>query len=159
MNTKSFVFIKLILVRIKISDSLIIGYRITSINAERKDVKPGRIDVNSTPKVVSIEKRKRALGIVFEFVTIYNPNMGHIKINGELLYREKNLKQVLSYWKKNGKLPAKTDIEVKNFLFRKCLTLGVTLSEQLNLPPPVMFPVLAPKKDRSKDEDRTRYIG
>jgi len=156
-NNKSLVFTKSILVR-QISDNLIIAYRITSITAERRDVQTRRIDVNSTPKIVSVEKRKKDLGIGFEFLTIYNPNMGQVRIIGELLYREKNLKEVLNYWEKNGKLPEKTDIEVKNFLFRKCLTLGVTLSEQLNLPPPVMFPMLAEKKEL-REEDKTTYIG
>jgi len=140
---------------------LIIAYRITSITAERKSVQANRIDVNSTPKIVSVEKRKRDVGIGFEFLTVYNPNMGQIKINGEVLYREKTLNEVLDCWKNNGKLPEKTDVEVKNFLFRKCLTLGVALSEQLNLPPPVMFPVLAYKEKLKEEEkkDRTRYIG
>lgn len=138
---------------------MIIGYRINSIKAERKDVKTRRIDVNSTPKIIFVGKEKRVLKIGFEFLTVYNPNMGEIKIDGELLYKEKNVKEILNYWEKNGKLPMKIDIEVKNFLFRKCLSLGVALSEQLNLPPPVMFPMLVSKKDRSKEEEKTRYIG
>lgn len=138
---------------------MIIAYRITSITAERKEVQASRIDISSTPKIVSVERKKKDLGIGFEFTIVYNPNMGQIKITGELLYREKSLKEVLDYWKRNGKLSERTDIEVKNFLFRKCLTLGVALSEQLNLPPPVMFPMLAPQKDKLKEEDKTTYIG
>jgi hypothetical protein len=144
----------------------IIGYQITSMNAERKNLQSKRIDIGSTPKIIAVEEKEikmaekqQALGIGFEFLTVYKAEgneMGEIKIVGELLYTEKNLKKVLDFWKKKNRLPDEADIEVKNFLFRKCLTLGIFISENLQLPPPVMFPVLVQRKEK---EDETRYIG
>jgi hypothetical protein len=144
----------------------IIGYQIISMNAEREKIQGKRFDISSTPKITSVEEREIRMGekqkvlvIGFEFLTVYKAEgnqIGEIKIVGELLYAEKNLKNVLNFWGKKNKLPEDVDIEVKNFLFRKCLSLGIFISENLQLPPPVMFPVLIPKKE---SEDKTRYIG
>lgn len=139
----------------------IVGYNISSIVAERRALPAKKININSTPRITSVEDRivpitkRDTLAIGFEFLTTYSPNIGQIKINGELLYVGKDMKDILTFWKNKRSLPKEVDIVVKNFLFRKCLTLGVNLSEQLQLPPPLMFPMLAPKKD----EERTSYIG
>jgi hypothetical protein len=144
----------------------IIGYQITLMNAGRKNFQLKKIDIGSTPKITNVEEKEikmaekqQALAIGFEFLTVYKSEgdqVGEIKIVGELLYTEKNLKKILDFWKKKNRLLDQVDIEVKNFLFRKCLTLGIFISENLQLPPPVMFPVLIPRKEK---EEETRYIG
>lgn len=141
----------------------IIGFSISSINAERKNVTVNRLDINSTPKITSVEERTitvagkvDALAIGFEFLTAYNPDVGQIKINGELIYTSsENPKKIVKTWNKDKKLPDDVDIEVKNFLFRKCLTIGIDMSENLQLPPPLAFPMIIPKKE----DEKTRYIG
>lgn len=137
----------------------IIGYHISSISAERKDASTEKIDINSTPKINSVEQKdmtfpikQPALAISFEFETIYTPDIGEIRIAGELLYSSKNLKKISEFWIKRNKLPEDIDAEVRNFLFRKCLSLGVNLSENLQLPPPIMFPVVS-------SSDENSYIG
>jgi len=139
----------------------VIGYNISSIQAERRNAQAKKIDISSTPRINSVIERdltfparQSALAIGFEFKTTYNPDIGQIKFVGELLYSDKNNKKILDFWNKKSKLPEQVDIEIKNFLFRKCLTLGIGISENLQLPPPIMFPVLSQKKD----EDM-RYIG
>ena len=140
----------------------IIGYSIKSVIAERKGNVSQQLNINSTPKITSVDKKevnlggkKEVLNIGFEFVTEYKPDVGRIKIVGELFYTGKNDKGVLKEWEKNKKLPIDVDAEVKNFLFRKCLTIGINLSEQLQLPPPLMFPIVVPKKE----EESKKYIG
>lgn len=139
----------------------IIGYNISSIQAERRNLQAKKIDISSTPRINSVIERNLtfpakqiALAISFEFKTSYNPDIGQIKFVGELLYSDKNTKKILDFWDKKNKLPDNVDMEVKNFLFRKCLILGINISENLQLPPPIMFPALSQKKD----ED-TKYIG
>lgn len=140
----------------------VIGFSISSINAERKNVTVNRLDINSMPKITSVEERTitvagkvDALAVGFEFLTTYNPDVGQIKINGELVYTSEDSKKVLKVWNKDKKLPDAVDAEIKNFLFRKCLTIGIDMSENLQLPPPLAFPMIVPKKE----EERTRYIG
>lgn len=147
---------------------MIVGFVIKSITAERKNPAKGRIDINSTPRILSIIKSKdgfmkkeNPLNIEFEFVTRYEPNVGIIRISGNMLYVGKKIKDTLKDWEKNGKVPKEVEIEVKNFLFRKCLTIGVNLSENMQLPPPLIFPrvMSKPTKLVSKSEQDLSYIG
>ena len=119
---------------------MIVGFSITSISAERKSVPRGRIDINSSPKISSVKKSKMGflkketpLSIGFEFVTRYEPKVGQIRIKGHVLYLGENMKKTLKTWEKEKKFPKAVDTEVKNFLFRKCLTIGVNLSESMQL--------------------------
>lgn len=147
---------------------MIVGFGIKSISAERKNVPKGRVDINSTPKILSITKSKagflkkqKPLNIEFEFITKYKPNIGEIRISGNVLYLGKKLDETLKAWEKRKKIPKEVDIEVKNFLFRKCLTIGVNLSENMQLPPPLIFPrvMSRPQKVVSRPEGDLSYIG
>ena len=142
------------------------GYNITNIAAERKNMKNPvqKIDVNSTPYIKHVEERdvtfvnkETALAIGFEFITIYSPNIGEIRINGEIMYTTNDTKKVVKHWNKEKKLPDDVETEVKNFLFRKCLGIGIDLSEDMQLPPPLGFPVLV--KEEPKEDTTSKYIG
>ncbi len=134
----------------------VFGYNLSSISAERKEVKKiEKLDVNSAPKIVSVEERtidvgikQDTLAIGFEFSTMYSPNIGHIKLKGEVLYVSKDNKKVLKDWKKDKRLPQDVDIEVKNFLFKRCLLLGIDLSDSLQLPLPIVFPTIVPEEGK-----------
>ena len=144
---------------------MIVGFSVKSIFAERKGIPRGRIDINSTPKIISIKKSKRGflkknkpLNIEFKFHTRYEPNIGEIKIMGNVFYVGKKMKNIMKMWEKEKKLPKEVDMEIKNFLFRKCLSIGLNLSENMQLPPPLIFPRVVPKKVLTKKAD-LRYIG
>ena len=141
----------------------IVGFHIKSISAKRKTIPKGRIDINSTPKIVSVtkskvglKKKEDSLNISFEFTTEYKPGIAEIKMIGNVMYLGNKVKIGVNMWKKEKKLPREIEVEVKNFLFRKCLSIGIDLSEQMNLPPPLLFPRIMPKKEREAD---LRYIG
>lgn len=140
---------------------MIVGFGIKSISAERKTIPRGRIDISSTPKIVSVNwpdtkvfTKKKPANIEFEFITKYEPNIAEIKISGYVLYLGKNVNDLIKKWEKDKIFPKEVDMEVKNFLFRKCLTLGVNLSENMQLPPPLIFPRVVQNKQAD-----LRYIG
>jgi len=142
---------------------MIVGFSIKTINAERKDMPKGRIDINSTPKIISVSDAKvdfiskqKPLSVEFEFTTKYEPEVGEIRILGNVFYVGKNMKDTLKVWKKDKILSKEVDIEVKNFLFRKCLSIGMNLSENMQLPPPLIFPRVMPKQ---KEKEDLTYIG
>ena len=117
--------------------------------------------VNSKPKIVSVNwpklkvfTKKKPVNIEFEFITKYEPNVAEIKISGHVLYLGKKTKDIIKKWEKSKIFPREVDMEIKNFLFRKCLTLGVNLSESMQLPPPLIFPRVVQKKKAD-----LRYIG
>jgi len=140
--------------------SMIVGFSIKTISADRKDLPRGRIDINSTPRITSIEEskmgflNKKPLSIEFEFITRYEPRIAEIRILGNVLYLGKDIKNTIKLWKEKKVIPKEVDIEIKNFLFRKCLSIGMDLSENMQLPPPLMFPRVVPKQ-----KEELTYIG
>lgn len=142
----------------------IVGFHIKKISAQRKNIRKGRIDINSTPIITSVKRSKvglarkeNSLDVGFEFVTEYKPDVGSIKLTGNVMYLDKDWKDGLESWDKNKKLTKNIEMEVKNFLFRKCLGIGISLSEEMGLPPPLFFPRIMPK--RKEEERDLRYIG
>jgi len=143
---------------------LIIGFSITKMEAEKKKPPIGRIDISSTPKILDVkylEKKpccsdKPAIEVFFEFSTDYQPEIGHIKFNGYLLYTNENVKETFEEWKRGKRLPEDVEIEIKNFLLFRCLRIGLDVSEALQLPPPFLFPQI---KEKPKfEEEKTSYI-
>ena len=82
-------------------------------------------------------------------------------MNGELVYTSKDAKKIVKEWTKDKKLPIEIDAEIKNYLFRKCLTFSLGITEQLQLPAPIGFPVIVPQKEGESQEPdkKTSYIG
>ena len=140
----------------------VIGYSIKSIAAEKKKEAGGQVNINSSQNIVAVDSREinifgkqSPLVIQFDFTTTYDPGIGTIKLSGEVFYAAEDDKKIVKDWKKDKKLPENVDLEVKNFLLKKCLSLGLEISEEMQLPPPLIFPMVVPKKEEQKVE----YIG
>ena len=111
------------------------------------------IKVNSVPRINEVKEvsipsigNKKVLSLAFEFVTNYDPNVGEVKIGGDLLYMADNNAAILKEWKKDKKLPEKSSLEVLNYLFRRCLLKVSNIAEDLQLPPPIPMPRVKPKE-------------
>jgi hypothetical protein len=138
----------------------VVGMKLDSISGSRdKTQMKGEVKINSMPRVVSVKEitvpgmKKKVLAMGFDFVTRYDPSLGEVKVEGEILYDSGSMAKILSHWKKSKRLPKDVDIEILNHLFRHCLLRISNLAEMLQLPPPLRFPVVRPK------EDQTSYIG
>lgn len=141
----------------------IVGFYLRSVDAKRKGPPKERIDINTKVNIVNIEKgsigiknKEAALDISFEFFTVYEPNVGEMRLEGNVLYVGSKVNEALKLWKKEKKIVPEVDVEVKNFLFRKCMTIEINLAENMSLPPPLMFPTVVMNK---KEQGDTRYIG
>ena len=141
-----------------ILDSMaIIGYRIDTIHVERKEGRRNaKININSTVSLKNVVEDKiqqpaktSMLKISFEFASVYEPNLGEVRIEGEVYYTGKNIKNELKKWRKDKKFSSDVDAEIRNFLLRKGLVLATTLSDIVQLPPPVPMPVIRPKTKKS----------
>jgi hypothetical protein len=138
----------------------VVGMKLDSITGSRdKPQMRGEVKINSIPKIVSVKEitvpgvNKKVISMGFEFTTRYDPSLGMVKVEGEILYASDSKAKILSHWKKNKSLPKDIDIEVLNHLFRHSLLKISNIAEMLQLPPPLRFPVVRPK------EDQTSYIG
>jgi len=133
----------------------IIGMKFDSMEGKReKMVDKGEIKVNSTPRITSAKLislpsiNKKALALNFDFVTTYSPEIGEVKISGELLYMSEENPKILKQWQSKKSLPENVNIEVLNHLFRQCLLKVANIADDLQLPPPLAIPRVAPKQQK-----------
>jgi len=141
---------------------MIIGYNFAKIEAERSKDIGGKVDISSSVKITSVEEKElevfnkqKVLEIGFEFTVEYKEGFGKIHMIGTLLYDGKEAKDASKMWKKDKKIPESIDLEVKNFLFKKCLTLAILLADEIRFPSPIPFPMVVP----AKKEENKSYIG
>ncbi|MBU5689575.1 MAG: hypothetical protein QXM68_01405 [Candidatus Aenigmatarchaeota archaeon] len=142
----------------------VVGYYIRSIEAKRRNPTKDRVDINTNLKITAMEKanvgiknKEPSIDISFELHTRYEPDVGEISMEGNVMYIGPNINEALKMWKNEKKILQDVDIEVKNFLLRKCMTIEINLAENMGLPPPIMFPTVIPADKRPQGD--TRYIG
>ncbi|MBI4181749.1 MAG: hypothetical protein HY520_02170 [Candidatus Aenigmarchaeota archaeon] len=135
----------------------IIGLNFTAVQATRSN-KPvsGEIKVNSTPTITAVKEitmrslKDKAITMEFEFATDYQPDIGEIKLGGNIVFIADNNKDVLDQWGKEKTLPEDVSVEILNHLFRRCLVKIATLAEDLQLPPPLDIPRVVKKAAAEK---------
>jgi hypothetical protein len=137
-----------------------IGFTLTSIraNIDEKEIEKGpEVTINSTPTILSLEKKDLNIGKVksvllvnFKFKTTYEPEIGEITLNGNVIFESDDIDKILKTWKDTKKLDDTIAVDVLNSIMRKCLAKVVYISDELRLPPPVRFPVVKAKEDTKK---------
>lgn len=135
----------------KILLTMIVGFGFTKLSAERKEAVKGKIDINNNVTIKDVkednfafgkDKQQNVLRFVFEFTSRYEPDVGNILFEGELLYLEepKKAKELLNDWKKDKKLPQEVMAGMLNTILTKCNVQALILSQEINLPPPIPLP-------------------
>ena len=131
----------------------IIGMKFDSMEAKRGKVpEKGEIKVNSTPRITEVKQMtlpsidRKVLALNFDFVTTYNPDIGDVRISGELLYVHPDSAKILKQWQAKKTLPEDTNVEILNHLFRQCLLKVANIADDLQLPPPLAIPRVSPKQ-------------
>ena len=130
---------------------MIVGIGFTKLSAEKGQAAKGKIDISNNVSVKDVQeddfslgkdKKQNVLRFIFEFTSKYEPNVGSILFEGELLYMEdpKKSKEILSDWKKDKKLPKELMDGLLNTILTKCNIQALILSQQVNLPPPIPLP-------------------
>ena len=130
---------------------MIVGFGFTKLSAEKGEIAKGKIDINNNVSIKDLQEDNFALGkdkqqnvlrFIFEFTSNYEPKIGKILFEGELLYMEesKKAKEILSGWKKDKKLPKELMGGLLNTILTKCNVQALILSQQVNLPPPIPMP-------------------
>jgi hypothetical protein len=137
----------------------IVGFNFTKLEAEKKEIVKGKVNINNNVSITGVEEKnlslandkQKVLSFTFEFLAKYDPNIGFIKLIGDVLFMDdaKKAKETLDGWKKEKKLPKEIMTGILNTVLNKCNIRALILSEQVNLPPPVQLPKLqvAQKKD------------
>jgi len=134
---------------------MIIGVNLTAIEAKTNmDFIKGDISVSTAPSITNVIKKdvgdiKDVLVVNFSFGINYKPDVGSMKMEGEVLYKTKDANNIVKQWKEDNQLDPDVAVAVLNAIFRKCLIKAIDLSGELRLPPPIKFPIVA--KERIKE--------
>ena len=143
---------------------MIVGFGFTKLSAEKKEAAKGKIDINNNVSIKDIKEdsfsfgsnKQNVIKFIFEFTSKYEPSVGNILFEGELLYMEdpKNTKEILSSWKKDKKIPKEIMGGLLNTILTKCNVQALILSQEVNLPPPIPMPKVQLQQQADKN-----YIG
>jgi len=129
---------------------MIVGFSFTKLSAEKNEAAKGKIDINNNVTIKNVEEADLSLGkekqnvvrFIFEFTSKYEPNVGAILFEGELLYLEdqKKIKEILSSWKQDKRVPKELMAGLLNTILTKCNVQALILSQEVNLPSPIPLP-------------------
>lgn len=134
----------------------ILGISFTKLGVEKTGSLQGAVNVQSNANIVSVDKleinigtkKQEVLKFVFNFVSIYQPNIAKISIDGELLWLDKpeEVEKLSKSWKKDKKIPNEVMSPVLNSVLAKSNIEALILSRELNLPPPIPLPKVEMKE-------------
>ena len=129
---------------------MIVGFGFTKLSAQRTEAAKGKIDINNNVSIKDVEEADISLGkdkqnvarFKFEFTSKYEPSVGDILFEGEILYMDdpKKIKELLSDWKKEKKVPKELMAGLLNTILTKCNIQALILSQEVNLPAPIPLP-------------------
>jgi len=144
----------------------IVSFVFDKISAEKIGNITGNVNINHNFNIKDVEKTtinlqgsKPVLKLFFDFAVNYEPNIGNVKMKGNLTYmgKEDEIKKLEDQWKKEKKLPMGITSMVANTILTKANIKALLLSQEVNLPPQIHLPKVTPKEiEEPKKED---YIG
>ena len=144
---------------------MIAGFGFTKLSAEKHEPAKGKIDINNNVSVKEAREDNFFIGkdkqgiikFIFEFTSKYEPAIGTILFEGEILYLDepKKIKEILNSWKKDKKISPEIMANLLNTILTKCNVQALILSQEINLPPPIPMP----KVQMAPPEEKENYIG
>ena len=143
---------------------MIVGFGFTKLSAEKKEGAKGKIDINNNVSIKDVvedsfsfdKDKQNVIKFIFEFTSKYEPAVGNILFEGEILYMDepKKTKEILASWKKDKKVPKELMAGLLNTILTKCNVQALILSQDVNLPPPIPLPKVQMAQPQEKN-----YIG
>ena len=130
-----------------------INYRINRIEGIRTSESANAVDVKSNFAIQSVKQQKNpafgtVLEVAFKFDVGYEPNVGIMKLEGILVYGEKDIDKKISEIGDKIKLESELVKALTTAIVRESLLEVIDLSKKLRLPVPIRLPSIemAPTK-------------
>lgn len=128
----------------------IVSFNFTKLEAEKKEAEKGKVNIKNNVTINEVQEKDLSLGnqkqkvisFTFEFTSTYEPNIGSIRLVGDVYYMDdsKKVKEILDDWKKDKRLPKELMTRILNVVLNKSNIQALILSEHVNLPPPIPLP-------------------
>ena len=129
----------------------IIGFNFRKITAERSPSgASGKINISNNVSVKKVEettipvgaKKQKTLKFTYEFITKYEPSLGTISIEGDILFLadEDKIDKTMKEWKKNKQIDKDILTPILNTILSRCSIKGLLISQDLSLPSPMQLP-------------------
>ena len=142
----------------------IVKVNLHKVNAERSlDSKGGQIKINNNVSIKNLEQMdfgvpgKKGLKFTFNFLCNYEPNLGKIDVEGQVVYvgEEKLVNEIKEGWDKDKKIPPAITQEVVNAALHKGNIQAIKISEEVNLPSPLPLPKIQNNPVVQKPAEKT----
>ena len=131
----------------------IVKINIHKLNAERSlKAKGGQVKINNNVSIKDVEdmsfavEGKKGLKFTFDFTCNYEPDLGKIAVEGQVLYvdEDKKIEDVKKSWDKDKKIPMEIMERIVNGALHKGNIQAIKISEDVNLPSPLPLPKVRP---------------
>jgi hypothetical protein len=124
---------------------MIAGFRLNKIFGERKTNENVTREMTQKVDIKSVKKSKNeVIGdhvlINFEFEYVFSPEAGEIKLEGDLMYRDADLENLVKEKDNKLELQPKILMEVTNFIFENAMIEVINTAKKLYLPVPLNVP-------------------
>lgn len=143
---------------------MIVSFTFSKISVQRAVGAPqGKINIHHDLHLLDVKEqtlrlqdKKKGVSFTFDFIVTYDPKVGQLLINGQVLYygTDKQINEILDSWKASKKVPPDVSLEVVNIILARCNVKALELAEDVNLPPHIPLPKL--EVDTQK---YSQYIG
>ncbi|MFA4952664.1 MAG: hypothetical protein WC584_00405 [Candidatus Pacearchaeota archaeon] len=138
----------------------LLGFNFNKINVERFPEKLGELKINtnidisdiSIVETEAIKSKEELLGIKFNYIINYEPQVAKIEFSGNLLISldSKITKDLLKKWE-NKEIPDDFRISLFNIIMRKSSIKALEFEEEMNLPYHIPMPVLKNPENSEKN--------
>jgi len=138
----------------------IMGINFTKMLVEKKKGAKGKINISNNVALTNAEKinlnfgssDQQSLKFSFDFASKYEPEVGSIKLEGEVIYLvdKKTADKIVKEWEKNKRLEQPTMTNVLNNVLNKCNIEALILSKEMGLPAPIPLPKVNPPEETKK---------
>ena len=136
----------------------IIGFNFTKVQVERKEGAAKQVNVQNNIGISGVEEAQvnigggtsKALKFNFFFHSTFEPELGHIKLDGEViaLFDASEAQTIMDGWKKDKKVPTEQATRVLNISLSKAQIMALLLSKEVNLPAPVQLPKIEAQQQK-----------
>ncbi len=140
----------------------IVKINVHKLNAQRSlNSKGGQIKINNNVSITNVEdlafavEGKKGLKFTFSFNCNYEPDLGKIEVEGQVLYVEveKKIDEIKKSWEKDKKVPIDTMEEIVNAALHKGNIQAIKISEEVSLPSPLPLPKVKAGAARTAPEN------